>query len=268
MMNPMDGKLRNLVVDYKGKRYILSAKVRPSTNDSLVVFLHGWGGAKENFAGAFLAGALKEYGICAIDFLGFGKSEKPVDFSYDLLDQANIAALAINSLSAKRVYLVGHSMGGGIGLLATPLIKNLVVFINAESNLAPNGSGADARAAARQPLWLFTSFTLPLIKLLLRIQPRRSIRAWTQCFGEASPLALYKSVEALVRWCDSGELLPLFQALPHKVYIYSEHGKRRKDVVPKLDASITYEVPACGHALMGDNPSGFYAIVAKVIRDA
>jgi hypothetical protein len=66
---------------------------------------------------------------------------------------------------------------------------------------------------------------------------------------------------------DDGKLLPLFNALPHKAYIYSAKGRRRKDVVPKLDKSIAYEVPVSGHALMSDNPDEFYATVAKIVQD-
>lgn len=266
MMNAMDDQSRELHVDYKGKAHTLSAKLR-SSPDNLVVFLHGWGGSKECFAGVFSSDILKDYGICTIDLLGFGESEKSEDFSYDLLDQANIVALAINSLKAEKVYLVGHSMGGSIGLLAAPLIKNLAILIGAENNLAPNGSGADARAIAKRPFWLFKSSTLPLLKSLLRVHPKRSMRVWARWYDNADPLALYRSIQSLVTWSDSGKLLPLFTSLPHKAYIYSANGKRRKDVVPKLDKSITYEVPTSGHVLMTDNPEGFYAAVANIIRD-
>jgi pimeloyl-ACP methyl ester carboxylesterase len=263
----MDGQLRELQVDYNGKAYELSASIRPNP-DELIVFLHGWGGSKECFSEAFSSDELKNYGLCTIDFLGFGKSKKPEDFSYDLLDHANVAALAINSLEAQRVYLVGHSMGGGIGILAAPLINRLVTLINAESNLAPNGSAADARAVANRPYWLFKSSTLPLLKSLLRVHPKRSMRPWAEWYGEASPLGLYKTIQSLVQWSDSGNFLPLFEALPHKAYIYGANGKRKKDVVPRLDDTITYEVPRSGHSLMTDNPKDFYAIVASIIRDA
>jgi pimeloyl-ACP methyl ester carboxylesterase len=266
MMNPMDDQSRELRVDYKSKSYELSVRLRPAAN-GVIVFLHGWGGTKESFAEAFSSDVLKDYGICSIDLLGFGKSEKPKDFSYDLFDQANIVVSAASALNAKRVYLVGHSMGGGIGLLAAPLLKKkLAIFISAEGNLAHSGSGINVRTVAKQPFWLFKSFTLPLIKVLLRLHPRRSIRVWAQWFGEASPLGLYRSAQALADWSDSGKLLPLFRSLPHKAYIYSQNGKRKTDVVPKLDKSITYEIPASGHVLMGDNPSEFYASVAKIIR--
>ncbi|MGF7229681.1 MAG: alpha/beta fold hydrolase [Candidatus Saccharibacteria bacterium] len=265
----MESRILELHVTHEGRSYTLSTKLRHNTHtDSLVVFLHGWGGGKECFAESFTADALKEYSICTIDLLGFGASEKPDDFSYDLLDQANIVALAVNSLKAKKVYLVGHSMGGSIGLLAVPLIKNLAIFINAESNLAPNGSGADARAIAHRPFWLFKLVTLPLLVTLLRYHPRRSMRPWARWFSEAGPLGLYRSIQSLVAWSDSKKLLPLFTALPHKAYIYSANGKRKKDVVPKLESSVTYEVARSGHALMTDNPAGFYATVAEIIRSA
>lgn len=258
-------KLRALQVNYKDRSYKLSVKLRPDSG-GMIVFLHGWGGSKDGFAEAFSSDVLKEYGICTIDLLGFGKSDKPEDFSYDLLDQANIIALAVNSLKADKIYLVGHSMGGGIGLLAAPQIKNLIMFINAESNLAPSGSAKDAQIAARQSLKLFSSFSLPLLTVLLRRHPKRSMRPWAQWFGEASPLALHCSVQSLVAWSDSGKLLPLFESLPHKAYIYGVNGKRKRDVVPRLDKGIIYEVPASGHALMSDNPTVFYETIARIIR--
>jgi pimeloyl-ACP methyl ester carboxylesterase len=255
-----------LHLDYKGRKYRLSIEQRRGSDD-LIVFLHGWGGAKESFTEAFSSAALNDFDICTIDLPGFGKSDKPSDFSYDLLDQAKIVALAINSLNAERVYLVGHSMGGGAGLLAAPLLKKkLAIFISAEGNLAPNGSGTNARAVSGQPFWLFKSFTLPLLIILLRVSPKRSVRVRARWFDQASPLGLYRSVQSLAHWSDSGELLPLFKSLPHKAYIYSEHGKRRKDVVLKLNKSITYEIPASGHVLMDNNPHDFYTTVATIIR--
>lgn len=266
MMNSMNNQLLELRVGYKDKSYKLSVRLRPTSN-GLIVFLHGWGCTKESFADSFSSNALKGYGICAIDLVGFGESEKPEDFSYDLLDQANVVALAINSLKAKRVYIVGHSMGGGIGLLAAPLLKEkLVKFISAEGNLAPRGSGVDARIVSKQPFWLFQSLTLPVLKLIAQLYPNRGIRAWAQWSRKASPLGLYRSVQSLVSWSDSGKLLALFTSLPQKAYIYSENGNRRKDVVPELSKSITYEIPDSNHGLMVDNPSGFYTTVAKIIR--
>lgn len=262
----MNERLRELRLEYKGREYRLSTEQRRGSGN-LIVFLHGWGGSKDSFSGAFSSEGLKDFDICTLDLLGFGQSEKPADFSYDLLDQANVVALAVNSLNAKKVYLVGHSMGGGIGLLAAPLLKKkMAIFISAESNLAPTGSGTDARVVAKQPFWLFKSLTLPLLKILLRLHPRHSIRVWAYWFDEASPSGLYKSVQSLVEWSDSGKLLPLFKSLPHKAYIYSENGKRRKDVIPQLSRSITYEIPASGHVLMGDNPTDFYDTIAKIIR--
>lgn len=223
MMKHMDNQLRELQVEHAGEVFKFSARLRPDSNN-LIIFLHGWGGAKECFSGAFESDALKDYGICTVDFLGFGESDKPENFSYDLLDQATIVAEAVNSLGAKNVYLVGHSMGGGIGLLAAPLVQNLVVFISAEGNLAPKGSGMDAQMTASQPFWLFKISTLPVFKLLLRLHPKRSIREWARWYSEASPLGLYRSIRSLVSWSDSRRLLPLFDSLPHKAYFTAQRA--------------------------------------------
>jgi pimeloyl-ACP methyl ester carboxylesterase len=181
----MTDQLHPLQVDYNGKSYKLATRLRPAS-DGLIVFLHGWGCTKESFADAFSSNVLKGYGVCTIDLLGFGESDQPEDFSYDLLDQANIVALAVNSLKAKKIYLVGHSMGGGTGLLAALLIEKLAIFISAEGNLAPRGSGLDARIAAKQPFWLFRSLTLPVLRSFAGIHPDRCPRVWAQWSRKAT----------------------------------------------------------------------------------
>lgn len=126
----------------------------------------------------------------------------------------------------------------------------------------------DARIISKQPLWLFQSLTLPALRAFAGLQPDRCPRVWAQWCRKAGALGLYRSIQSLSEWSDSGELLPRFQALPHKAYIYGENGKRKKDVVPELDTSITYEIPSSGHVLMTDNPNDFYATVARIIRAA
>ena len=263
----MSKQADELQVDYDGKKYRLSIEQRRNSGD-LLVFLHGWGCNKECFAEAFSSEELGAYDICTLDLLGFGKSEKPEDFTYDLLDQANIVALAVKSLRAKRVYLVGHSMGGGIGLLATPLLKeSIAVFISVEGNLASTDSSAVTRSISRQPFWLFRILTFPAIKFLALLNPDRSMRFWGRWCREASPLGFYKSAQSLVSWSDSGKLLPMFNYLPRKAYIYGEHGIRKENVVPKLSKPVTYEITSSGHIPMVDNAGEFYATIAKIIQN-
>jgi pimeloyl-ACP methyl ester carboxylesterase len=55
-----------------------------------------------------------QYTVYALDLLGFGLSDKPVDASYSMPAQADIVCALINALKLERVALIGHSMGGVI----------------------------------------------------------------------------------------------------------------------------------------------------------
>lgn len=50
--------------------------------------------------------------VIRIDLLGHGRSAKPADSSYALLDQARRAAVALDRLGVEHAVVVGHSSGG------------------------------------------------------------------------------------------------------------------------------------------------------------
>nr|8CKP_A Chain A, Alpha/beta fold hydrolase [Haloferax mediterranei]8CKP_B Chain B, Alpha/beta fold hydrolase [Haloferax mediterranei]8CKP_C Chain C, Alpha/beta fold hydrolase [Haloferax mediterranei]8CKP_D Chain D, Alpha/beta fold hydrolase [Haloferax mediterranei]8CKP_E Chain E, Alpha/beta fold hydrolase [Haloferax mediterranei]8CKP_F Chain F, Alpha/beta fold hydrolase [Haloferax mediterranei]8CKP_G Chain G, Alpha/beta fold hydrolase [Haloferax mediterranei]8CKP_H Chain H, Alpha/beta fold hydrol len=56
-----------------------------------------------------------EYRCVALDYLGFGLSERPTDFSYRPEDHADVVEEFIDELGLEDVVLVGHDWGGPIG---------------------------------------------------------------------------------------------------------------------------------------------------------
>jgi len=78
-----------------------------------LVLVHGFGGS--TLAWEKLTPLLApHFTVYALDLLGFGLSDKPVDASYALPAQADIVCALINALKLDKVALVGHSMGGVI----------------------------------------------------------------------------------------------------------------------------------------------------------
>ena len=55
------------------------------------------------------------YDVIAVDLLGCGDSDKPLDVSYSLTSHAEILKEFVNVLDIKRLHFVGHDLGGGIG---------------------------------------------------------------------------------------------------------------------------------------------------------
>ncbi len=83
-------------------------------NGPAVVLVHGLGGRAEDWRALapFLANA--GFRVYLPDLPGYGRSEKPADFSYSVPDEAEAVVGFFDALGLKQVDLGGWSMGGGI----------------------------------------------------------------------------------------------------------------------------------------------------------
>jgi len=101
----------------------------------VVVLVHGLNGRAEdwsNLAPYFARAGLRVY---MPDLFGFGRSEKPADFSYAVHDQATAVEDFMDALGLKQVDLGGWSMGGWIVQIVAgrhpERVKRLMVFDSA-----------------------------------------------------------------------------------------------------------------------------------------
>lgn len=78
-----------------------------------LVLVHGFGGSTTAWE-KLTTLLTPQYTVYALDLLGFGLSDKPVDASYALPAQADIVCALINTLGLEETVLIGHSMGGVI----------------------------------------------------------------------------------------------------------------------------------------------------------
>jgi pimeloyl-ACP methyl ester carboxylesterase len=101
------------IFDYQGVRinYYETGQGPP------VLLLHGFGASA--YAWRFLGPALaKDHRVLTIDLKGFGLSAKPEDGKYTLRDQADLVAEFIRTRDLHDLVVIGHSMGGGVALMA------------------------------------------------------------------------------------------------------------------------------------------------------
>jgi pimeloyl-ACP methyl ester carboxylesterase len=117
-----------------------------------VVLVHGLGGRAEDWLN--LAPWLKRagYRVYMPDLVGYGRSEKPANYSYSVTDEAGVVIGFMDALGLKQVELGGWSMGGWIVELAAGAhperVRRLVLF--------------DAAGLYERPTWdtrLFTPAT-------------------------------------------------------------------------------------------------------------
>jgi len=91
--------------------------VRSRGDGPHLVLLHGLGDSSVGWRK--VEGALRDAGfrVTVWDALGAGRSEKPGDGDYGLVAHAERLAQVLDRIGAKRVTLVGHSLGGALALL-------------------------------------------------------------------------------------------------------------------------------------------------------
>jgi pimeloyl-ACP methyl ester carboxylesterase len=80
-----------------------------------LLMLHGLGGTKIEFLPIVAALASPERRMIAMDFPGFGDSDKPIG-SYDAAFMARWAVALLDKLGIEKADILGHSMGGRVAL--------------------------------------------------------------------------------------------------------------------------------------------------------
>jgi len=99
---------------------------------SPVVLIHGIGQYIENWLPSFGALAAKRR-VYAVDLLGHGRTDKPLDVSYKIADLAQFVKDFMAALGIERAHIVGHSLGGAIGIqlaLVHPMVVDKLALVN------------------------------------------------------------------------------------------------------------------------------------------
>ena len=94
---------------YKNKVfYIPNRSEKP-----VIAFLHGYPSASFDYYKA-LPIIEKKFSYIIHDHLGFGLSDKPLDYSYSLIEQAEVAMALWQQLGLKDIHLVAHDYGTSV----------------------------------------------------------------------------------------------------------------------------------------------------------
>ncbi len=115
---------------YKERPIEIAYTMRPG-RDKAILFLHGLGASREDFQKAFEDERLNGYTLISFDFPGHGNS--PYVAQLDMNDLAEITKCFAEALKLNSFILIGHSMGGVVGLLYTQKYSSdIKAFINIE----------------------------------------------------------------------------------------------------------------------------------------
>lgn len=104
-----------------------------------VGILHGFPTCSLDFA-ATIERLTKNYRVIVHDHLGFGLSDKPVDYSYSLLEQAEVAAAVWQKLGVRRLHVLAHDYGTSVATELCARRERRSLPFQLESLTLTNGS--------------------------------------------------------------------------------------------------------------------------------
>lgn len=250
----------------------LSCLFQKGTSDA-IVFVHGLGSSKEAFSDAFRRQEFQPFTLLAIDLVGFGDSDKPDAFSYAVKDQARILKKMIDQFGVGRFHLVGHSMGGIVGVeLCEMMPDRIMSFINAEGNLTAQDATM-SREIVKMGEEEFARGGFERLKRDLRVEFERTGdrggMLYLEALDKATARSVYQSSVSTVYESDHGCVLTRFTRLAfYKCYLYGEKnkGKFATEKLLKQKGVPVFYISESGHAMMNDKPDEFYDCVLETVR--
>jgi pimeloyl-ACP methyl ester carboxylesterase len=193
-----------------------------------------------------------------IDLLGFGLSDRPAGFGYQLDDHADALARALDTAGITDAELIGHSMGGAVTIALASrrpdLVSRLIVAeatLDAVAPPAPGSVGVTTFTEAE-----FSSGGMA--QVLDQVGP-----LWAATMRLADPIALHRSALGL-RAGTNPTARKLLMSLPiprtFLVGARSQPLSQRSELEAAGVRVVT--IPDAGHNIMLDNPQAFAEQVA------
>lgn len=245
----------------------LTAMLRPGGAD-LVLFLHGLGCVKENFASLGTSPDLEGLALLAPDLPGHGASQNlpPTSWTMEGMTAAIVDLLEECGAGVEHLHIVVHSLGGAVGLLlAQDSPIPVASFINVEGNLVAADCGMLSRRTAEMDLDQFRNGKFERLKARAREFEDPIVRAWADWMDTCSAESLHASAKSGVAWSDSNRLLKIFLGLRvPKAYVYGSKSAN-PDVLKHLDGVPKHEISDCGHFVMLERPEALARVIARTV---
>ncbi|NHJ05946.1 MAG: alpha/beta hydrolase [Candidatus Heimdallarchaeota archaeon] len=251
-------------------KYFYSVLYHEGSNNRNIIFLHGLGSAKEDFLVAINYSDLRKYNLLTLDLIGHGKSIKPQEFSFSMIDQAKNIVLLLKKLSFEdNLIIVAHSMGGPIAILLAELLPNKpLAIIYAEGNIDFNdcfGSNAIISSGSLEN-WEEINFRKTLQKL--KEEENFNISNYALNFEKAGAKTTYLSSMDLVKISKENILVQKLINLEIPVLpLFGERNKGKFTSEKKLKEyfQIKY-ISNSGHDMLLSNPTEFYQVIFEFIK--
>jgi pimeloyl-ACP methyl ester carboxylesterase len=220
-----------------------------------LVFLHGFGSTKDDYADVIHQPALAAHPVLAYDAPGCGASRcsDPSAVTVPLL--VEVAEAVVDSHGIDQCHLVGHSMGGLTALLfADRQPQRVRSFIDIEGNLAPEDcflSRQILRHSSGDPAQFLHEFGD-------RVMTSDHYSGALYAAGlpaKVRPEVVRPIFESMVALSDHGDLLQRFLTLPMlRMFVHGEDNAELSYLPLLAERGVTVaQIPRSGHWPMYSN---------------
>lgn len=246
------------------------AGVRRDGTAAPIVFLHGFGSTKEDYADVIQHAALDDHAVLAYDAPGCGSTRSSALAAGTIPFLLATAEAMLEAADIDRFHLVGHSMGGLTGLLLADRHPGRVLsFTDIEGNLAPEDCFL-SRQILTHPAETDETFLADF-----RDRAADSRFAASALYAAGLPQkvragAVRAIFTSMVELSDHGDLLERFLALPMpRVFMHGAQN-RALSYLPTLRGRgvEVAEIAECGHFPMYSNPPEMWRWIARLVAGA
>ena len=216
----------------------------------VVVLVHGLGSRAEDWRNLSPYFAKAGFRVYMPDLFGYGRSERPADFSYSVRDQAEVVVAFMDALGVKQANLGGWSMGGWIvQIVATThpeRVRRLMLFDSAGIYEKPDWDTNLFMAKTPAQLDQLEALLMPHPPSIPRFVARDILRLskehrWvilraldSMLTGQDATDSLLPQLKmpVLILWGKEDKITPL------------EQGKKMQQLVPQAELLV---YGGCGH---------------------
>ena len=263
-------QISQLELEWRGHQLSLPYLYRAGRNGPSILFVHGLGGAKENFLHAFQSPALADCELLAFDEPGTGLAPFVPGAGLDVSALADLTSIVADRLLVGPFFLAGASMGGLISLLYLRRhgADRVLGFINLEGNLLGEDCMFSRRVVAHPREGFEPVFQQMATELGESGSPGNRMMA--------SNMALNIDIDGYhafsfetVAESDSGRLLDEFLELNiPRLFIYGEENRGLSYLSRLRDSSVKVtEIPSSAHFMFYDNPVATFEAVGSFVRE-
>ena len=135
-MNSLDWKSKGKIITINNRNIFV---IDEGKSKDILVILHGYPTSSFDYYKA-LPFLTKKYRVIIHDHLGFGFSDKPLDYSYSLIEQADIALQLWKHLSLENVTLLAHDYGTSVATEIIARSNKELIDLNINELILCNGS--------------------------------------------------------------------------------------------------------------------------------